>query len=44
MRYTKEDLGTDLEWFDGFGVDSATAEEYIRHLLGCTPEELEWEG
>ena len=34
--YTKEDLDIDLDWFDGLGVDSQTAEDYIKHLLECT--------
>ena len=33
MVYTKEDLETDIEWFEGLGVDKIEAKEYIVYLL-----------
>jgi len=38
-EYDKEDLQTDLDWFEGLEVDKNEAESYIKHLLKC-----EWVG
>jgi len=32
-KYTQEDLETDLEWFEGLGVDNDEAKKYINFLL-----------
>lgn len=31
--YDKESLQTDVDWFDGLGVDKKEAKSYIGHLL-----------
>ena len=31
--YTRDDLETDLDWFNGLGVDEQEAKEYIKSLL-----------
>lgn len=33
-EYTKEDMKTDLAWFDGIGVDEEEARSFIKYLLG----------
>ena len=37
--YTEEDMETDLEWFEGLGVDTKEASNYINYLLNCKRDE-----
>ena len=32
MKYTKEDLKTDVEWLVGYGIDEKEAKEFILGL------------